>query len=74
MEWQPIETAPRDGALVQIYALNCGVPTTTFARWKDKDAPFLAGWWVQSSPYRQDMVQWPPSHWAPYTPPKDRQP
>ncbi len=68
MDLQPIETAPKDGTLIQIYALHCGVPTTTFACWKDKNAPFLAGWWAQSSPYRQDMVQWIPSHWAPFTP------
>jgi hypothetical protein len=74
MDLQPIETAPRDGTLVQIYARHCGVPTVQLARWKDKDAPFLAGWWTQSSPYRQDMVRWVPSHWAPFTPPEEGKP
>ena len=74
MDWQPIETSPKDGTLVLIYVRHCGVPTVQLARWKDKDAPFIAGWWAQSSPYRQDMVQWVPSHWAPISPPKDREP
>ena len=74
MDLQPIKTAPKDGTTVLIYARHCGVPTIQLAYWKEKEGPFIAGWWSQSSPYRQDMVQWVPSHWAPFAPPEDRQP
>jgi hypothetical protein len=67
--WQPIETAPKDGRLVQLYALHSMVPTLQLARWRAEEAPFIAGWWFHSSIYRDEMLLWTPTHWAPFIAP-----
>lgn len=65
MEWQPIETAPKDGRIVQLYGRGWdGEPVVTVGGWIDatEDEPGLAedaGWWSV------DLVDNKPLMWQP---------
>ena len=56
MEWQPIETAPKDGTPVLLWAL---------LDWKDDLVP-VCGWYAQSSRKWLCHAAWlNPTHWMP---------
>lgn len=62
-EWQPIETAPKDGTLILLWA---------FLDWKDDLVP-VCGWYAQSAEMWLCHSAWlNPTHWMPLPePPKD---
>jgi hypothetical protein len=76
IDWQPIETAPRDGKDVLIYANAATVPLVRLAWWDWSDAemgrlihgdewtPEWTGWWSNSSSCGSEKIGWEPTHWA----------
>jgi hypothetical protein len=80
-EWQPIETAPKDGAEVLVYLCQADVDLVRLAYWMPncdwtRSRPDLwpEGWWSQSSCVGQELLQWEPTHWAPFNKPLDTPP
>lgn len=62
-EWQPIETAPKDGTAIWVSAVGVGEPVRTVQHWY--------GEWVNI--YNGDSIGWEPTHWMPLpAPPLDR--
>lgn len=62
-EWQPIETAPKDGTHVDLWACSGGDP-----RFGDRytDAAFIRGKWRYSSGADGWLeVSYMPTHWMP---------
>ena len=61
MEWQPIETAPKDGTFVLVALYEWNDPERGFvyevAKWDGED------WMSEAYPI------YPPKHWCPITPP-----
>lgn len=74
MTWQPIETAPRNGQTVLIYADLATVPMLRLAHWlseedakiiHDKDyEPGYVGWWSFYLSCGSEKLPWEPTHWA----------
>lgn len=59
MQWQPIETAPKDGSLIMIGG-------TSYAGWFWSDAKWLDGWMMWSSTDDDWNVEcFEASHWMP---------
>jgi len=59
-EWQPIETAPKDGTFVLVYAPNVGEPRVTVGSW-DREPDEEGG-----QRWRDDLFAWDtiePTHW-----------
>lgn len=78
MDWQPIETAPRDGTDVLLFYPLEGLrhdwnPQVVIAGWRDYSrAPQLSGWVFQSRGVRGYSATFQPTHWQPLpTPPSD---
>ena len=68
MEWQPIETAPRDGTHVLIYVP--GWINGSEARYLDDE-----GWWLANNdPTDHWGEQQHPTHWMPLPNPPKEQP
>ena len=65
MEWQPIETAPKDGTEVLVYGDGQGM---SVAWWETKYIWVRPGAWV-SDFGRSDTHTHEPSHWMPLPPP-----
>ena len=75
MEWQPIETAPKDGT----YILVANERGAWIAHW----APVAVSGYRFDQPWRsvmlnhwhmpQDVRYEPPTHWQPLHPPKEQQ-
>jgi hypothetical protein len=68
MSWQPIETAPRDGTSILVYADY----KMFVARWIEQN-PYCPGWWhVDDNKYDQfALCGHEPTHWMPLPePPK----
>jgi hypothetical protein len=63
MNWQPIETAPKDGAEVLLWARdgNCGEDGFFIARWSQRDKRFESDLCAEFHE---------PTHWALLTPPE----
>lgn len=72
-EWQPIETAPKDGSQVLVWDQTEGVCT---ARFQSHVEEWRASWgseeWIQDgSVYDDALVARKPTHWMPLpAPPK----
>jgi hypothetical protein len=69
IDWQPIETAPRDGRDVLIYVDQATVPLVRLAWWENDDEMARAlgkkpGWWSSTSSCGQELLWWEPTHWA----------
>jgi len=65
IDWQPIETAPRDGRDVLIYVDQATVPLVRLAWWDDRhDEPEWYGWWSNDSSVGSVLIEWTPTHWA----------
>lgn len=68
-DWQPIETAPKDGTLVLLYVPSRGI---RLARWR---CGIFDNEWVDESFEWARYLEWdnPPTHWAlPPMPPTER--
>ncbi len=68
MEWQSIETAPRDGTEILAFGLRNGEPV------------FAVTWWRKSGPKRMyigwgefNKQYWPATHWMPLPEPPEGQ-
>lgn len=62
MDWQPIETAPKDGTHILVYPALMGVPLV--ASWKSKSDDFdYIGFW--RNPMTEKAVPYMPTHWMP---------
>jgi len=68
-EWQPIETAPKDGSSVLAYA-----PLSTDPHRADKPYRILPMRWDESQCWRTDImpfVRFSPTHWMPLPAPPE---
>lgn len=54
-EWQPIETAPRDGTRIRCLVIN----DEFILHWEQEDDEYPAGW------CDDDKTDWNPTHWMP---------
>jgi hypothetical protein len=71
MNWQPIETAPKDGTPILGYR-DGQMTTVVWKRWGE-----WAGEWCLVAPgYYAEADDWEPTDWTPLPdpPPEDRQP
>ena len=59
-EWQPIETAPKDGSLIMIGRLGWAMP----ARWRFYET-LGSGYWVFSNNQHIKKTDSQPTHWMP---------
>jgi hypothetical protein len=81
-EWQPIETAPKDGTDIIAMYIHISTQIVHAAFWmscvEGLDDPEDEGWWTYdwSEVSRTKMTGWmTPTHWMPLPePPKDQQP
>ncbi|KFC62763.1 hypothetical protein FF80_03330 [Devosia sp. LC5] len=83
IDWQPIETAPKDGTHILVYTDIATVDVVHIAFWVEdehdmwRDQGFdskaeLIGWWsyTRNSVSQDKLDEWrTPTHWAPYNPP-----
>jgi len=64
MEWQPIETAPKDGTTILVYLAN-GDVHTAYGHFYNKGHDFE---WAQYGGYETYL----PTHWMPLPPPPNQ--
>jgi len=80
MEWQPIETAPRDGTSILIHnnyapglenkvASHCWCGNTLVAEWWEDEDGNNGEWVVYIGLVQEPRVQFEPTHWMPLPPP-----
>lgn len=77
MEWQPIETAPKDGTSILGWSEERGQRETKmgkytegspgYAKWKDGYGPLNSGWAWDT--HHNWLTTWNPTHWMPLPPP-----
>lgn len=69
--WRPIETAPKDGSLVDLWCRRSGMQTGSYGR--VPDCWFSIGrWWVNDEAHGDSMLRSEvanATHWAPRPPP-----
>ncbi len=66
-EWQPIDTAPKDGTLILAYARRKGKPYFRVTWWRqESDRVGYVGWGEFNDTY------WPATHWMPISEPPAR--
>ena len=64
-EWQPIETAPKNGTLILLYGYECQTQWNVCC-WVEEEEQGYTGWWNWDWPEYEI-----PSHWMPLPePPK----
>lgn len=67
-QWQPIETAPRDGTHILVFPALMGVPLVSSWEEKSKEFKFVGFW---RNPMTEQPVPYKPTHWQPIpAPPK----
>lgn len=68
VQWQPIETAPRDGTLIDLYVPSLGKRATD-CYWKDSQIRGHSGWWWgnhDNNPERMSYrLHLEATHWLP---------
>lgn len=68
-EWQPIETAPKDGTMILTYRDSATVPVILSTYWFEKDEHYdgRSGWYhSQNSVGAYLLDDWEtPTHWMP---------
>ena len=67
MEWQPIETTPKDGTVV--VAVRRGVPNPAVYSIILFDKPF--GWVGFTAEEEKRLCKYQPTHWMPLPPPPE---
>lgn len=84
MQWQPIETAPKDGTDILVYCERAGLGFVHIAFWSDGEEyeyqgfasqADVAGWWsyVENSVCQHKLYgSSAPTHWMPFHPPTAR--
>ncbi len=73
MEWQPIETAPRDGTEIIVGVDIASVWIVRNARfvkatnWTPQEPDDVDGWWAQRNSVTQEHLDgiYEPTHWLP---------
>lgn len=68
MEWQPIETAPRDGTPVLVYPPTWGSKAASIAVWdRDEYAKEPRPYWRRDDGLGKKYLsrEKPPTHWMP---------
>lgn len=60
IDWQPIETAPKDGTIVLLWCVDDHCPATAVSGFWDETM------WLHRSIYAYAS----PTHWAPISPPE----
>lgn len=74
-EWQPIETAPKDGTAILAYNPMIGAYSTAYTTRFVPDKPygggFPCGYWPNGTPGSDNFGRWDcqPTHWLPLPPP-----
>lgn len=69
MVWQPIETAPRDGTIIDVWLGDCDEPDRQF--YCTGDTRRSPGWQWENGKFRPATgglglpVFWQPTHWMP---------
>lgn len=73
MNWQPIETAPKDGALILFWDELSGYEVGYWGECKDyladDDDSVIIGWTDGMNPIVGDGENFQPSYWMPLPPP-----
>lgn len=75
IDWQPIETAPKDGTPVLVYADQATVPMVRLASWLSAEiaaelgTPENVGWWSFYLSCGSEKLTWGPTYWAVWEPP-----
>lgn len=76
-EWQPIDSAPRDGTIIELTWMDNGRPQEIYQmRWSPTQrnaffAPGVVGMWVVpdgSMTWTESDSNGAPTHWRPYDP------
>ena len=76
-QWQPIESAPKDGTEVLIYELRDGAHIRQVAKYvesfKMKDGVWSPSEWHWTEAHGEQYAIYQPTHWAPLlAPPGDQ--
>lgn len=66
-DWQPIETAPKDGEWVLLFSPDSIEPQSFVGQWRDDDNPWGGSWW-SDYPDAAYPIDSDPSHWMPLPP------
>jgi len=78
MNWQPIDTAPKDGTLILAYTKNYPYKEYSLIAWKKEDwafEPTNRYRWCELAAYdneygRDEVIY--PDYWMPLEPPKEK--
>ena len=72
MEWQPIETAPKDGTAILVFPPSLSGVQASIAKWdKDEYARRPKPYWKRLDAHGRAFIsrEKPPTHWMPTPPP-----
>lgn len=72
MEWQPIETAPKDGTAILVFPPSSSAMQASIAKWdEDKYANKPIPYWRRMDALGKKTFSrsLPPTHWMPLPPP-----
>jgi len=74
-EWQPIETAPKDGEPILVWAPNWGAHGGhVVARWWVRSSGWIVDEWDRDPPGYVDATTLDPAHWMPLPAPPEPNP
>jgi hypothetical protein len=71
MEWQPIETAPKDGTKILICGgtYGCEFSPFEFYNAQNNDDPLIVIWCCNRKEFCEGDFHYHPTHWMPLPPP-----
>lgn len=75
MNWQPIETAPKDGTEIIAMYMHIDTQIVHNAFWLEDEEGKDTGWWSydKSEVSRVQLDDyWTPTHWMPLPPPPEK--
>jgi hypothetical protein len=75
-DWQPIETAPKDGRQVLLFSPG-SIPEVVVGKWETYEGDPGEAWWAYAETALSDLfgeVDPEPSHWMPLPPPPANRP
>lgn len=71
-EWQPIETAPRDGTAVLLYEPDCWMHPVWVAQWERGGTYYREGWRCFVAADGEEVLHpEKPTHWMPLPEPPE---